>query len=214
MTSCARPVSVAVIGNIGVGKSSVLTQFREHGSTWTLVDEPVDEWKKTGLLQAFYEDPKNMAAPFQFATFSSRLKRLKQSITVSKSYGILVDNHMVVDRYVFAKVNLQKTPAAMKAYDYTWDNWQQVVPESYCDVVIYLRAPPSICLQRIKLRNRLEEKDIKLEYLTTLHKHFEKLAMDRTEHFGKDCDFYTLDVKDMSVIEVYEFVHNLCMNLI
>ena len=205
---------VAIIGNIGVGKSSVLDQFRKHKNNWTLVNEPVDEWVETGLLQGFYDDPPSMAMVFQCAAFVSRILRLKQTTPIPGSCGILSDNHIVVDRHVFAPSTLATTPNAMKAYNYMCNKWQEIVPESSLDAVVYLRSSPEICKLHIAQRSRPEENTVGMEYLTKLHNCFEQIAEKHEDHFGSCCDFYTLDVGDKSQTEVYQAVRAICESTI
>jgi deoxyadenosine/deoxycytidine kinase len=47
--------------------------------------------------------------------------------------------------------------------------------------LVYLRATPKTCLERIRARNRPEETSIDLNYLTTLHRRHEDWLMPRHE---------------------------------
>lgn len=61
------------------------------------------------------------------------------------------------------------TEAEWQTYCQFWNLWESrwsLKP----DAIIYLKTPAAVCLQRIKERNRTEEKGINLEYLETLEK--------------------------------------------
>ena len=51
---------VAIEGNIGVGKSTVIEHLKkrfEGREDVVFIDEPVDEWRSRGFLKRMYEDP-------------------------------------------------------------------------------------------------------------------------------------------------------------
>jgi len=47
------------------------------------------------------------------------------------------------------------------------------------DLVIYLRADPEVCLQRVKSRARQEESSITVEFLTAIHKRHEEWLLQK-----------------------------------
>ncbi|CAF0776453.1 unnamed protein product [Rotaria sordida] len=49
----------------------------------------------------------------------------------------------------------------------------------HLDLIIYLRATPETCLQRIQARHRSEEESISLDYLQTLHERHEEWLIHR-----------------------------------
>jgi deoxyadenosine/deoxycytidine kinase len=54
--------------------------------------------------------------------------------------------------------------------------------------IIYLRSTPTICADRIKIRNREEEKNITLQYLQELHSAHELWLMNKPNVLILDCD--------------------------
>ncbi len=46
-------------------------------------------------------------------------------------------------------------------------------------LIVYLRATPETCLERIQARHRSEEESIDLDYLRTLHERHEDWLMQR-----------------------------------
>nr|BAH71154.1 ACYPI006573 [Acyrthosiphon pisum]BAH71155.1 ACYPI006573 [Acyrthosiphon pisum] len=55
-----------------------------------------------------------------------------------------------------------------------WYNWLIENVQIESDLIIYLRTDPEIAYQRIKTRNRSEEKNISLEYIQHLHELHDK----------------------------------------
>lgn len=47
--------------------------------------------------------------------------------------------------------------------------------------IVYLRAKPEICLERIKTRNRPEEQSITLDYLKQLHDRHEEWLLSQNQ---------------------------------
>jgi len=55
-----------------------------------------------------------------------------------------------------------------------WYKWLIGNVDIESDLIIYLRTDPEIAYQRIKTRNRSEEKDVTLEYIKHLHELHDK----------------------------------------
>lgn len=188
-----------IIGNIGVGKSELVKRFRDLNNTTTTPDapscvvipEPVKLWQKIGLLPALYRDFRSGEAArtgtpykFQQLAFSSRLMEYLD-VDWDSSRIAIADGHVYVDRHVFAHQLHESgmmSSEEMMWYDESFRHWEKLVPLAMPQCFIYLRAEPSVCIERIRVRGREEEKDISLEYLTALHNRFESLSLPSTVH--------------------------------
>ena len=176
---------ITVLGNIGSGKTTITKALFESNlidKRKVLVGEPVDEWKKIGLLQNFYQDMKRWACVFQMFAFSSRIRRYKDIDW--KNYDLCIsDAHMISDRHVFAE-NLHNSGfidnEEKMYYDIYFEHWKKIAPETIPTLWVYLRTLPSTSKERIERRitieGRPEESGITLEYLQGLHENFEKLV--------------------------------------
>ncbi|XP_060942221.1 deoxycytidine kinase 2-like [Limanda limanda] len=103
------------------------------------------------------------------------------------------------DRYVFAS-NLFEcgdlSDTEWSVYQ-DWHTWllKQFTPEIHLDAIIYLRAQPQCCMQRLLQRGREEEAGLPLEYLeheAWLHHRSLRLDFDYLNHLP----VLTLDVDD------------------
>ena len=69
------------------------------------------------------------------------------------------------------------SPAEYQLYCGLWD----FLVSNYCvepDLILYLRTPAQICLERIKARNRAEESGMTLEYLLQLERLHDEWLLD------------------------------------
>jgi deoxyadenosine/deoxycytidine kinase len=168
---------IFVEGNIGTGKSTLLTQLSAHCK---VILEPVDEWTQMknangkNILEEFYSDPVRNAYLFQSIAFRSRMKNIVNKCDDT----CFVERSIYTDRNVFAKTCREDGLIGdIEWNDYvSWFDWLttefQVQPKGF----VYLRCEPEVSLTRIKKRNRPGEENISLEYLKKLHaKHDEWL---------------------------------------
>jgi len=168
---------IAIIGNIGSGKTTLVDNLsKEHANSFPLY-EPVEEWRKHGILDAFYKDQQKLSGLFQMYVFSSRLKEVLRAMKQDYSL-IFLDAHVENDRWVFKEVlrsegcidDIQNT-----IYERTFENWQELVPGWQDTCFIYLNTPVQQCLEQLRKRNRGEEVNIKIEYLQKLKDNFDIL---------------------------------------
>ncbi|CAF4307588.1 unnamed protein product [Rotaria sp. Silwood2] len=71
-----------------------------------------------------------------------------------------------------AKLHAKPTKAPVKVMESSNDS-------CHLDLIIYLRATPETCLQRIQTRHRSGEESISLDYLQTLHERHEEWLIHR-----------------------------------
>lgn len=177
MDANKKPTIITFIGNIGSGKTTLVTELYAElcnalGSKFIHpLYEPVEEWKKSGILKAFYEDVHKMALPMQMYAFSSRLRQLKLLITREDPYIIVMDGSIYTDRDVFKealKDDGHISEAGEKMYEKTFENWEKLVPEHIPSLWIYLNTSPVVCEMRKRSRGRPEEATVDIEYLKKL----------------------------------------------
>ena len=154
---------VAVAGNIGVGKSS-LVELLSARLGWEPFYEPVGE---NPYLADFYTDMRAWSFQSQIFFLSRRLRAHRQLIDHPTS--AIQDRSVYEDAEIFAhNLYLQKH---MTERDYqTYRELYQVLSEFLPppDLVVYLRATVDTLVQRIANRGRDYEQQIEREYLTRL----------------------------------------------
>ena len=159
---------VAVAGNIGVGKSS-LVELLSAQLGWEPFYEPVGE---NPYLADFYKDMRAWSFQSQIFFLSRRLRAHRQ--LTDHPTSAIQDRSVYEDAEIFAyNLYLQKH---MVERDYnTYCELYQVLTQFLPppDLVVYLRATVDTLVQRIANRGRDYEQQIEREYLTRLNSLYE-----------------------------------------
>ncbi|MDF1519357.1 MAG: deoxynucleoside kinase [Brevefilum sp.] len=165
---------IAVAGNIGVGKSTLVKLLSENLG-WTPFFEPVTE---NPYLADFYEDMQAWGFHSQIYFLMRRLRIHRKLMDMKGS--VIQDRSVYEDAEIFAhNLFLQK---AINQRDYaTYQELYRVLVEFLPppDLVIYLRASVSTLVSRISKRNRDYERTISPDYLADLNQLYE----DWVAHF-------------------------------
>jgi len=159
---------IAVAGNIGVGKST-LVKLLSEALEWTPFYEPVTE---NPYLADFYEDMRAWGFHSQVYFLMSRLHIHRQLMCMPGS--VIQDRSVYEDAEIFAHNLYQQ--GAISDRDYTtYRELYQVLVEFLPppDLVIYLRASVPTLLGRISRRGRDYERTISADYLADLNTSYE-----------------------------------------
>lgn len=159
---------LAIAGNIGAGKSTLTRLLTDHFK-WTPYYESVED---NPYLEDFYEDMKRWSFNLQIYFLSSRFQNQVSILKGGRNF--IQDRTIYEDVEIFAK-NLFEM-GLMEKRDY--DNYnalfyvlvQFIRPP---DLLIYLRADVSTLVRQITSRGRAFEKDIRIDYLERLNRHYE-----------------------------------------
>ncbi|XP_072480549.1 deoxycytidine kinase isoform X2 [Notamacropus eugenii] len=222
----ARIRKIAVEGNIASGKSTFVNLLKQVSDDWEVVPEPVARWcnvqstqdefeelttsQKSGgnVLQMMYEKPERWSFTFQTYACLSRIRAqlsaLNGKLKEAEKPVVFFERSVYSDRYIFAS-NLYESDC-MNETEWTiyqdWHDWMnnQFGQSLELDGIIYLRAIPEKCLNRIYLRGRKEEQEIPLEYLEKLHYKHESWLQNRTLKtnfdYLQEIPILTLDVNE------------------
>ena len=188
---------VAIEGNIGVGKSTFIDILHKNFRDSSIVPEPVDKWLNIkgsddkNILQTFYDDVDRWAYTFQNMAYITRIMTLEETIKEKKSKYIFLDRSIGTDKNVFERMLFEDGKINVlehNIYKLWEDFYYKYVKPEFTYKIIYLRAEPEVCIQRIKQRGRPEEKNISIEYLNKLHKYHEEWLIDNKEVIVIDCN--------------------------
>jgi len=159
---------VAVAGNIGVGKSTLVTMLSARLG-WQPFFEPVTE---NPYLEDFYRDMRAWAFHSQIFFLTRRLRAHRQLIQHPTS--AIQDRTVYEDAEVFAHNLFRQGHIAERdylAYRELYLVLTEFLPPP--DLVIYLRASVSTLTGRIQHRGRGYERQITPEYLSQLNELYE-----------------------------------------
>jgi deoxyadenosine/deoxycytidine kinase len=180
----------SIDGNIGSGKSTIVeslkSKFKEDylkndKVDFVFVDEPVDIWQAVtdedgeNILEKFYKDQTKYSFPFQMMAYISRLSRLKSVIKrAKKDYTVIVTERSVFTDYeIFAKMLHDDKKIEEINYNIYKLWFNEFINELPFRGVIYIKTDPTLCEERIKIRNR-DGENIPLSYLEKCHDYHEK----------------------------------------
>ena len=196
---------VSIEGNIGSGKSTLLANLKKYFDKNTKIlflREPVDEWNKitdengVTILEKFYSNQDKYSFSFQMMAYISRLKLLrdtikdiginhtnllscKEDIELNQSsvtkYVIITERSLYTDKLVFAKMLYDTGKIEYVNYQ-IYLRWFETFAEEFpVHKIIYVKANPEICYERIHKRAREGEENIPLEYLRSCDKYHEDM---------------------------------------
>jgi deoxyadenosine/deoxycytidine kinase len=164
---------VAVAGNIGVGKSTLVTMLAKR-LEWQPFYEPVAE---NPYLADFYADMRSWAFHSQVFFLT---RRLRSHVELSQQPGsVLQDRSVYEDAEIFAQnLYLQGhiQPRDYQTYRELYETAVQLLPPP--DLMIYLRASIETLVDRISHRGRDYERTIAPDYLQGLNNLYESWISD------------------------------------
>jgi deoxyadenosine/deoxycytidine kinase len=159
---------IAIAGNIGSGKSSLL-QFLSSTYDIRPFYEPNDE---NPYLEDFYRDMKGWAFQSQLYFLSNKFRIHQEADRVE---GVVVQDRTIFeDAEIFATALRQMRkidPRDWATYQALYQSILQAIQPP--DLMIYLRCNMRTLRRRIRLRGRPMEQDIPLAYLKRLERLYE-----------------------------------------
>ena len=160
--------SIAIAGNIGTGKST-LVDFLARSYGIQPFYEPNDD---NPYLPSFYEDMSRWAFHSQLYFLSSKFKLHQQVDRIEDV--VALDRTIFEDAEIFA-ANLHKMGHIDDRDWQTYRDFYDAILDAIRppDLMIYLRCPMRTIRRRIKLRGREIEQDIPLAYLKRLDRLYE-----------------------------------------
>lgn len=159
-----KKYSIAIAGNIGVGKSS-LTNLLADTLGWTPVYEAVDD---NPYLADFYNNMRQWSFHSQIFFLARRLQCIRN--VVNHPTTVIQDRTIYEDAEIFARNLYQRGNMSTRDYGVYRSLYQefiQFLPPP--DLVIYLKASVPTLIERIHRRGRDFEQEVSPLYLQQLN---------------------------------------------
>ncbi len=184
---------LVISGTVGVGKSTVSELLKKTISTdfpelsTNLVKE---ETTDSIYLQSYYDSPAEWAFIAQLDFLFERFKNwLKDEKERSENDNIITiyDRHFI-DDYIFAELHsIKENISVINSLAYQ-SIYKEIIAkmkemDAEPDYFILLKAPLDVIVDRFRKRNRLEEREVDMEYWEQLyHNYYERPLFKH--HFG------------------------------
>jgi deoxycitidine kinase/deoxyguanosine kinase len=184
---------IAIIGNIGAGKTTTLDVLcallkkRYPELDPMICIEPVGQWEaygpqKRNVLAEFYADPEKNKFAFQVIAFASRLVAFNKNLAKYEAShdgafpDVVISERSIHTDRIFAETYIDPNSLEMLAYN-TIHGVLHTMHEDFDDtIVIYVRAPPDTCYDRIHNKRRRDSElgkkeggGVTIEQLKKLH---------------------------------------------
>ena len=160
---------IIVAGNIGVGKTSLAERLGARLGWRTAFESVTDN----PYLPDFYADMRSWAFHLQVFFLGHRARQYLEMATDPQS--VILDRSIYEDVYIFARAlhhmgNL--TERDYLSYRRVFDLVVGNLPAP--DLLIYLRAPVTVLVERIHSRGRAMESGISADYLSLLESFYDE----------------------------------------
>ena len=154
---------VVVAGNIGVGKTSLTERIGSRLNWWTGYESVADN----PYLADFYGDMRAWAFHLQVFFLGHRAEQYLEAVHDARS--AILDRSIYEDFFIFARALHHMGDVAERdylAYKRLFEIVMRGLPRP--NLLIYLKAPVTVLMDRIRRRARNMETGITPEYLTLL----------------------------------------------
>jgi deoxyadenosine/deoxycytidine kinase len=160
---------VLVAGNIGAGKTSLTERLGEHLEWQTAYESVTDN----PYLADFYQDMRQWAFHLQVFFLGHRAEQHMELARSSNS--AIIDRSIYEDAEIFARAALKLGTISERDYNTYRTIFDLVIGTLPTpDLLLYLRTPVEILMERIKARGREMEKGITAGYLNLLDELYEE----------------------------------------
>jgi deoxyadenosine/deoxycytidine kinase len=183
---------IVVAGNIGAGKTSLTERLGERLDWLTAFESVTDN----PYLADFYKDMRSWSFHLQIFFLGHRAEQYLEMARLPQS--AILDRSIYEDAYIFARALYHLGNLNERDY-YSYRRVFELIVGSLPppDLLIYLKAPVSILVERIRRRGRDIESGVTHEYLSLLDSFYD----DWLETFDL-CPVLTIRSDDL------DFVHH------
>jgi deoxyguanosine kinase len=156
---------IAVEGVIGVGKTSLVRRLQPAFNAEILLEV----FEENPFLSDFYSDRARYAFQTQMFFLISRYRQQCAAPALLERGPLIADYTFAKDA-LFARINLQGDELGL--YRRIHDALAEKIPPP--DLVVYLRAPTEVLMQRIARRDRSYERRMERGYIDELNQGYDQ----------------------------------------
>ena len=167
--TASAPNFIAIEGPIGVGKTTLAKRLAETFGKQVLLEPSFEN----PFLESFYVNGSKFALPTQLYFLLNRARQLAEIPQPGILEQQLVSDFLFEKDRLFAEITLTKEE--LKLYDEITLNLSLNIPRP--NLVVYLQAPTSVLIDRIRDRGVLVEKNIEENYLDGLSESYSKFFL-------------------------------------
>ena len=168
LLTAESPKHIAVAGNIGAGKTTLVRKLAHHFN-WQPHLEAVDN---NPYLEDFYQDMASWAFPLQIYFLHSRFNQVRHIRQGPDT--VIQDRTIYEDAHIFARNLRQSHLLSERDHNNYLHLFECMVGMLEApDLLIYLQADLSKLQRQIKRRGRDFEINISPQYLLDLNQHYE-----------------------------------------
>lgn len=190
---------IAIEGNIGAGKTTLVTKIAEDCNAKTVLERFADN----PFLPKFYKDQSRYAFPLEMSFLADRYQQLSDDLAQFDLFkDFVVADYHIFKSIIFAKVTLQEDE--FRLYKTMFDIMYKEMPKP--DLYVYLYQNTERLLANIKKRGRNYEQEIPAAYL-------EKINRGYLDYIKSQADLNVLiiDISDLDFVKKqkdYVFILN------
>ena len=174
-------MKISIEGNIGCGKSSVITRLCA-ATRIPIFLEPLDDW--ADWLNVFYQDPERWGMSFNLKVLMSYHK------WKNNNFMAVYERSPLSCRYVFTQQQYDQGRMTLLEYKMVDEIFTELAWKP--DAVIYIRADPHVCMARMQNRARNCESSVPLSYIQDIHNKYEDMAA---------CSFTLADPQRLYIVD-------------
>lgn len=182
-----KNINILVEGNIGAGKSCLVRALAEYENV-TLVEEPVEEWRHyygNNMLEMYYDNPRRYATSFQIMVLDTVSRQLVRHRESNPKPVSVFERSAYSSRYVFTEqLHAEGKISHLERMDIdeTFHRTMKEFDLEDTDLIIYVKTDWQVAYDRIRARDRYEERRIGRIYIEDLSDlHDEWLIQDKWE---------------------------------
>ncbi|WP_353083026.1 2-amino-4-hydroxy-6-hydroxymethyldihydropteridine diphosphokinase [Flavobacterium sp.] len=183
---------IAVEGNIGAGKTTLVSKIAEDFNAKTVFERFADN----PFLPKFYKDQNRYAFPLEMSFLADRYQQISDDLAQFDLFkDFIVADYHIFKSLIFAKVTLAEDE--FRLYKTLFDIIYKELPKP--DLYIYLYQNTERLLQNIKRRGRSYEQEIPAEYLDKINNGY--LDYIKTQ---QDLNVLIIDVSERDFVKNQE----------